>query len=382
MQTETTLHPHQSEFLKNHIGERRVVLYWDCRTGKSITGQKWMEHRAGKKLIICIKKNKKEWQTRAPDMLVYTKEEIKKVPLTDLQNISAILIDEVHFLAGSLFIAKTRSDLSKRMYDILDQNPDTDLIALSATPITNAYYSLHTLLVYLNIAPKWKEYQNHMTNLIRNPFNGRGLMWMAKPDWRIRARAITDKHKTYFHRVRLQDCVKSLPPEIVNIETVKGGGLCDCDNCHWTHNHKLEQKNKIKWVKEHNFDKLIIACHYREQVQEVSKVLAKCRTVYTVYGGTQNQEETIKAWEKDPFGYLVISASMGEAFEGCSADALIFMSIPHRVLSHTQMKDRLTTLDTNKIKPKLYFYLIGGAWDKKIFNSVVKAQKDFYGETS
>ena len=100
-----------------------------------------------------------------------------------------------------------------------------------------------------------------------------------------------------------------------------------------------------------------------------------------VYGGTKDQEDIIEQWKKADDGYLVISATMGEGFDGYTADAMVFLSISHRVLNHVQMKERLTTVEKNLIKPKLYYYLIGGKWDQKIYQSVVIEGKDFhYGE--
>lgn len=381
--SESKLYPHQQQFIDEHVEKPRVCLYWDCRTGKSKTAELWMRHptRNRNQLAIVLKKNKQEWIDRLPDARVYTKEEIKAVPLASLRDISAILIDECHFVAGSLFIAKTRSALSERVYHILKQNTDAHVILLSATPVTNAYHSLHTLMVFLGVAPAWKEYQKYMAALIRNPFivnRGRQYMWQAKKDWRIRARKILDKYAMVFHRVRLADCVDSLPPEIIEVVSFPRAKKCGCDECHWTHDHKYEQKAKIKWLQDNNFDKLIIACHYQEQVQEVSEKLGKTRNIYTVYGATKNPEEVIAQWQQDEFGYLVVSSSMGEGFDGYSADALVFMSLPHKTLAHTQMKERLTTL-TQK-KPKLYYYLLGGTWDKKIYTTVVQSEKDFYGD--
>lgn len=71
-----------------------------------------------------------------------------------------------------------------------------------------------------------------------------------------------------------------------------------------------------------------------------------------------------------------MQASCGEGFDGFQFDCMVFASMAHRVTHHTQMKARLDTLEKDKMKPKIYIYLLSGKWDRHIYESVM-AGEDF-----
>lgn len=346
-----------------------------AKIGKSLAGEEWIKHpnRGGNKYIICLKKNKKEWVERCPTATVLTKEEFRKDP-TVIKNPTALLIDEQHHFHSPLFIAKKRSQLAGALYTIVKNNPNMHLMGLTGTPLTNDPASIHTLLVYLGKYIPWGEFQDRFYELKYMPFLPRPAYFPIK-HWREPANELLRK---YTDIVSLRDCVDWLPPEtveIVNVKT-KPREYAEDEEYHWTKNHKHEQTEKHKVISEigEGYRKVMVVCHYTEQIEELTKKLKGQKPVFVLNGQTKDQAKQIKEAQDSSDCYFVVQAACGEGFDGYQFDAMVFASMAHRVTHHTQMKARLDTLEKDKMKPKVYIYLIGGKWDKHIYDSVMEGE--------
>jgi len=369
---ETKLRPHQERILKEN--PNKALLCWAPRTGKSRAGQNWINHntRAGNTYVICLKKNKREWQSRCPDATVYTKEEFKKY-FSEIESPTAILVDEIHNFHGKLFIAKSRSDLSVCLYTLIKQNPDMHLMGLTGTPLSNDPSSIHTALTYIGHYIEWRTFRDKFYNLEYKPYLPRPAYFAIK-DWRVGANVLLNKHADI---VSLHDCVDCLPLETSEVVAIKTKPKVyeEDEDYHWTKDHRQEQTEKYKHIKSLGYRKLIIVCHYTDQINELYDKLKNVKPTYIVNSQTKDQEGTIASAQNEEDCYLIMNASMGEGFDGYMFDIMIFASMPHRVLFHTQMKARLDTIEPEQMKPKIYQYLVGGKWDKIIYECIIAGEE-------
>lgn len=343
--------------------------------GKSLAGEEWIKDpiRGGNTYVLCLKKNKKEWKERCSDSVVLTKEEFRK-DSSIIQNPTALLIDEQHHYHSPLFVAKKRSLLATALYTIVKNNPSMHLMGLTGTPLTNDPASIHTLLVYLGKYIPWGEFQDRFYELKYMPFLPRPAYFPIK-NWREGANELLRK---YTDIVSLRDCVDWLPPEIVEVVEMKTKPkvYAEDEEYHWTKNHKHEQSEKVERIKEigEGYRKVIVVCHYTEQIDEFAKKLKSHKPVFVLNGQTKDQQKLIQEAQESSDCYLITQAGMGEGYDGYSFDAMVFASMAHRVTHHTQMKARLDTLEKQYIKPKVLIYLIGGLWDRKIYTSIMEGE--------
>jgi superfamily II DNA or RNA helicase len=346
-----------------------------AKIGKSLAGEDWIKHpnRGGNTYVICLKKNKKEWQQRCPNSTVLTKEEFRKNPEL-ISNPTAILIDEVHHFHSPLFVAKKRSQLATALYTILKKYPNVHFMGLTGTPLTNDPASIHTLLVYLGKYIPWGEFQNRFYDLKYMPFLPRPAYFPIK-NWREPANELL---KQYTDIVSLRDCVDWLPPEIVEVVELKTKPkvYAEDEEYHWTKNHKHEQTDKPSKISEigEGYRKVIVVAHYTEQIEELAKKLKSQKPVFILNGQTKDQQKVIREAQDSSDCYLITQAAMGEGFDGYMFDCMVFASMAHRVTHHTQMKARLDTLEKQYMKPKIYLYLLAGKWDKHIYDSVMQGE--------
>lgn len=372
---EITRRPHQQRI--RDLNPNRAMLVWAPRTGKSLGLQEWINDpiRVARSYIICLKKNKKEWEARCPDTVVMTKEEFRKNP-DIIVDPTAIGVDECHHFHSPLFIAKKRSQLATALYTILKKYPHVHFMGLSGTPLTNDPASVHTLLVYLGKYIPWGEFQNRFYELKYMPFLPRPAYFPIK-NWREPANELL---KQYTDIVSLHDCADWLPPEIKEVVELKTKPkvYAEDEEYHWTKDHKHEQSEKAEKIKEigEGYRKVLVVCHYTEQIDDLARKLKLQKPVFVLDGRTKNQAAVIKEAQDSLDCFFIVQAAMGEGFDGYQMDCMVFASMDHTVRHHTQMLSRLVTLEKHLMKPTIYIYLIGGKWDRHIYESVM-AGEDF-----
>jgi len=364
------LRPHQKKFIDEN--PNHALLAWEMRVGKQLPACLWSNHpiRNRYPIIICLKQNKKDWQKDAPHATVYTKEEFKKHYMK-IHKPSCLVIDEAHVTASPLF-TKNRSQLSTAIYTFIKDNPDIHVLLLTATPIRNDPSSLHTLLCYRGVFIPWKLWREKFYSLEYRPFL-RFPAYFPKPDWRIKIRPVLEK---YANIVSLRDCVNDLPPEmteIIKVKTPKYVPPLD-EIVTWTHEHQHEQIGKAEVIKGLGYRKLIVVCHYTAQIDLLANELAKDREVFVLDGRTKDPSTVKKQAQESDECYFIVQASMGMGWDGYMFGAIVFASMSHKSVDHTQMKGRLRSLED--LHPVVYHYLIGGKWDQRIYDSIL-ANQDF-----
>jgi superfamily II DNA or RNA helicase len=361
------LKPHQQKFIDEN--PRKAILNWETRAGKSLPATIWvdMPERSGNTYIICLKQNKKEWQSYKTKATVMTKEEFKKaVQENRIIKPTAIVVDEIHYFASPLFL-RTRSQLAECLYKIVKDNPDMDILGLSGTIIRQDAWSLHTLLCYIGVYYDWKKWREMFFEMKSMPFL-RFPAWFPKKNWRDEIKPFKEKHCNI---LGLKDIVEYLPPikdEVVNIKNKIP------KQERWTDEHKLEQKGKIEYISQLGYNKIIVVAHYTEQIDELAKELSKYKNVYILDGRTKDADATKKLAQADEECFFIVQSSMGFGFDGYMFGALVFASMSHSCVHHTQMIGRLRNL--NHLRPLTHIYLLGGVWDNRIYKTV-KSGQDF-----
>ena len=355
------LFPHQQTFLD--WNPSRALLVWECRTGKTLPSTIWIDMpcRSGNTYIICLKANKKEWERYNTKATVLTKEEFKKIAHT-IENPTAIVVDESHYFASPLFLKK-RSQLSVALYNLIKKYPDMDVLLLTATPIRQNAWSLHSLLCYIGIYYDWKVWRDTFFELKTMPYM-RFPAWFPKKDWREKLIPIRDKHCNI---VSLHDVVKDLPLPEERIIKIKNKVVV---GERWTDEHKEEQKGKVQEVLNLGYKKLIVVAFYTEQIDELAKELSKEKPVYILDGRTKNADEVKTQAQQADECYFIVQASMGFGFDGYMFGAIVFVSMMHSIVEYIQMTGRQRHLQ-HIITPQ-HIFLIGGKWDSRILSSLKK----------
>ena len=367
------LRPHQRRIVETN--PQKALLVHEMRTGKSLIAKLWLEHpsRNQNPYVVCLKQNKKDWLELCPTATVYTKEEFKKYRSL-IKNPTAIVIDEAHNFAAPLFITKKRSQLVEAMYSLVKQNPEMDVLLLTATPLSNDPASLHTLLTFIGHYIDWKEYQRQFYTLEYKPFLPRPAFFPIK-DWRAKANEILTK---YADIVSLADCVDFLPPVIEEIIRVKTPPrpYADDEDYHWTKDHLHEQSLKLPEIRKvgSGYRKVILVCHYTAQIDELQKELSKDRPVYVLDGRSKDPSTVKRMAQEDTDCYFIVQAAMGFGWDGYMFGCMVLVSMAHRQINYTQMLGRLTSVDHPK--PCVYYYLLGGKWDGIIYKTL-KEGEDF-----
>jgi superfamily II DNA or RNA helicase len=360
------LRKHQQRFIDSN--PNKALLCWEMRTGKSLPATMWGQLRSDNCIVVCPKQLVNDWKTLAPFATVFSKEQFKKNWKT-IKKPSALIVDECHTFASPLF-TKNRSQLATAMYSFVKDNPEMGVLLLSATPIRNDPSSLHTLLCYIGVYIPWKDWRDVFYELQYRPYLPRPA-YFPKSNWRITIRTVLEK---YADIVSLKDCVDYLPPvtsEIVKIDTPKYIRPTD-EEYRWTNEHQHEQINKAEYIKSLGYRKIIIACHYTFQIDELKKILEKERPVFVLDGRTKDPDLVKKQAKEADECYWILQSSMGFGLDAWMFGALVFASMSHTALHHTQMTGRMTSVDYPK--PIFMYYLIGGIWDKRIYDSIIKNQ--------
>jgi len=361
--------PHQQRFLDKN--PNKAILNWEMRVGKSLPASIWvdMPERSGNTYIICPKQNKKDWIAFGTNAIVLTKEEFKKIAHT-ITKPTAIVVDEAHYFASALFI-KGRSQLSTALYNLIKDNPECHVLLLTATPIRQNAWSLHTLLCYIGIYHSWKLWREDFFTYTKLPFL-RFPVWMPSRDWRTKIRPYVEK---YTDIVSLKDIVEYLPEPtstIIKIKQEKYVYPTD-KTVTWIDEHKHEQTGKADKILELGYRKLIVVCHYTYQIDEMVEKLGKEKPVFVLDGRTKDADKVKREAQEADECYFIVQASMGFGFDGYMFGAIVFASMSHSCVNHTQMTGRLRHI--KHLVPVFYYYLIGGRWDKRIYDTIMDGKE-------
>lgn len=363
---------HQEKFQKGYKGSRLIVH--EGGTGKTVCACLWLrDGRDSDALVVCPKKVIKKWQkalrewgTKAE---VVSKETFKKM---DHRKRSAIVIDEADEFAAPLFVGKKRSALATTLYEYVREF-EPDILLLTATPIRSNPWNLHTLLCYIGEYIEWKTWRNEFFDLKYPEEHGRYSYltrpsYIARPDWRKKIRPYLEQ---YADIVLLRDCVKELPPEIQEtIEVKTPPFVMTEDTKPFFDEHKWEQQNKPKEILEigKEFRKVLVVAYYREQIEELEKILKKDKETFSVHGGVKDQEGVLEQAAQSDECYLIVQASVGAGFDGDSFSCIVFASMSYAVRDFVQMKFRVRRI--HNLHPVKHYFLVGGRCDEGVIKNV------------
>lgn len=363
------LWPHQSKIIKENPS--RAILAHEMRTGKSLIGAYWIDNpaQAGNTYIITPKQNKKDWEKMNTGATVLSKEEFKKIRSTIVKP-TAIVVDEAHYFASPLFMrkGKGRSQLANDLYTLIKENPDMHVLLLTATPIRQDAWSLHTLLCYIGEYYDWKAWRDEFFILTHFPFLAWPI-WVPKKDWRINIRKYLEKHCNI---VSLRDIVDDLPamePVFIKIKHAPYEQPDD-EIVNWMHEHQYEQTDKYKEILKLGYRKILVVAHYTAQIDALEKQLESDKPVFILDGRTKDADAVKRAAQEADDCYFIVQSSMGFGFDGWMFSAIVFASMSHSCLNHTQMLGRMRHLE--HLKSVTPYYLIGGRWDKRIYDTIEK----------
>lgn len=362
------LYKHQQQFVDENPS--KAILAWEMRVGKSLPAALWIDHpcRRGNTYIITPKQNKKDWIALKTKAKVITKEDSKKEKFIKP---TALVVDEAHYFGSPLFI-KGRSQLSTVLYNLVKDNPDMHILLLTGTPIRQDAWSLHSLLCYIGVYYDWKVWRNTYFELKKMPFL-RFPAYFPRKDWRTRIRVPLERHCKI---VSLRDVVKDLPPidpVFIQIKQLKYVLPTDIIVT-WVHEHLHEQQNKYKEILKLDYRKVLVVAHYTNQIDELKRHLSKDRPVFVLDGRTVDADAIKREAQQADDCYFIVQSSMGFAFDAWMFGTIVFASMSHSCLNHSQMSGRLRHLD--HLKPYNIYYILGGRWDKRIYDTI-EAGKDF-----
>ena len=358
--------PHQQRIVD--LNPSKCLLNWEMRVGKQLPGSLWVDHpcRAGNTYIICIKKNKQSWINMNTKATVLTKEEFKR----DIATIicpTAIVVDEIHKFGSPLFV-KGRSQLAVALYKLIKANPDCHILGLSATMIKQDAWSLHTILCYVGVYYDWKKWREEFFELRMMPFL-RFPAWFPRANWRENMKKYEQKHTDI---VSLKDVIENLPPaqtKVIKTKTSKYVRPVD-EIVTWVDEHRHEQEGKLAEILELGYKKVILVCKYTSQIDFLAEKLKSEKPVYILDGRTKNAEETTKQAQDAEECYFIVQSECGESWDGWQFSVMVFVSMGHSVVSHTQMLGRQRHSKHLRVTETLYY--IGGAWDKRIYDCIME----------
>ena len=380
------LYEHQSRFLIKNPD--RAILSWEAGIGKTRAACEWIKLRYPEKaLVICTKAIKQKWIDDLKkwkvenDVQVVTKEEFKNnyelIPVFPL-----LVVDECHHFSSPLFIQKQTSKLTSRLFDYVQKKDSMNILLMSANVVRSSPWNIHTLAVLAKMhAPHWRDYQEKFFELIKRPYL-RGLAWSSKKDWQKKVQSIINKICNIALMIDCADVpvheyeVINIPPsenllrEQAEIKKWEYEAMAL-----WTKLHRLESgEDKLKIIKEigESNKKVIIVCHYREQIDKWAEELAKYKQVFVLHGGVKNQNIIIQEAQEASECYFIIQASMGVGFDADKFSLMIFASMSYKYVDFSQMKGRINRI--HNLHRNRYVYLLGGKYDRAVYETVLKGE--------
>ena len=380
------LYDHQSRFLARN--PNKAIISHEAGTGKTRIACEWMKVRADKKaIVVCTKATKQKWIDDLVkwevehDVLVVTKEEFKSWGYNEKRDV--IVIDECHHFSSPLFVARARSQLSEKLYNYIQTQANCHILLMSANVIRSTPWNLHTLAVYAGQYIDWRKYQDRFFELVRRPYLPRPA-WQPRKGWQKEMQKLIPR---YCDVAIMSDCtdVPIHQYELVGIslkdDTKQKMRSIEQEEWEamkvWTEQHRLENgKEKLEYIKElgERNKKIVVVCHYREQLDIYEKELAKQKQVFVLHGGVKDQSTPIREAQEAEECYLLVQASMGAGFDLDRFSIMVFASMSFKYVDHSQMLGRINSI--HNLHRNRYIYLIGGDKDKAIYDTI-KRNEDF-----
>lgn len=336
----------QNDCYKKHYDTPKILLSVGTGLGKTLMSLILADRYIGKKLVICIKKKKKDWirDTEGMNYVVMTRDEIYKQPIPD--DIVCIIQDEVHEI-----VSNTTSNRFGVLYSFFQDKMHIPHIILSATPIRSSWTSVFAYYCLLGLAlptdiPKW-----------RNVFQFLGKQWMKNAQGKAMERRCwkdrTDKETIE----KLQRGIQKISyiyfeenPNATHHPTIKIPITMEfpvTDTEPTSHDfYRLENKhpNKIAKLKELVIPWTVVICFYREEV-EYLKQLFNCSAV----SGNYQYHDGLK---DEPIVICQMQSATG--YELPRHTRMVYFSYSYGYGAFTQSRGRIDRGDAPVVD---YYYL-------------------------
>jgi len=373
-----TLYKHQQAFADKNPD--RGLLVWETGTGKTVSACVWIKARpVVNMLVVCPKgivgkwkRDLEEWGAIAD---VVSRDNVKKI---DLKSYGGIVLDEAQDFASPLF-TKQRSARATTIYNYIRSRPHTHMLLLTATPVRSTPWNIHTLACYLGIYWDKNEFLNkyfYMTDRY-------GRMHYEKVDgWQKMIRPLVEEISDI---VLMSECV-DVPQQHHQVHNIKWtqkqenelkAQLYQEPTMEWHARHRLEQ-GEAKWKELKTiidgYRKVIVVCHYRDQIDDYVARLKDSRLVYVLNGSVKDQDKVIEEAKEADDCIFIIQAQMGAGFDAGEFSVVVFASMSFRYVDYVQMKGRVKRI--NNLHENTFIHLLGGKNDKAVYDSI-KANKDF-----
>lgn len=373
-----TLYKHQQDFIDDNPD--KALLVWEVQTGKTVAACLWIKARSNKKiLVVCPKSIVGKWQRDMKDdgaiAEVVTRDDIKKM---DLSKYDGLVLDEAQDFSSPLF-DKSRSKRAEVIYNYVRNNPDNPILLLTATPVRSTPWNIHTLACYLGVYWNPREFRNtffYMTDMY-------GRMHYEKiKDWRIKLRPYIESIASI---VLMSDCVDVPVQHHISLEikwTQKQENelaktLYEDPASEWHTRHRMEQGNR-KWkeIKKiiDGYRKVILVCHYTNQIKDYRKRIGNDRQVFVLDGSTKDQDNVIESAKASDDCIFIIQAQMGAGFSASEFSTVIFASMPFSYVHYVQMLGRTKVI--NDLHENIFYYLLAGKCDEAVYTTLQDG-KDF-----
>lgn len=367
------LYKHQQRFIDKN--PNKALLVWEGGLGKSLAAIRWLKLRPKHKgLVVCPKAIVDKWRRDLEEegvkATVMSRDAIKVI---DISKYNALVLDEAQDFASPLF-SKQRSARATKIYTHIKKNPKAHVLLLTATPVRSTPWNIHTLACYLNQfwpVPQFRNEFEYMTDMF-----GR-MHYELVSDWRKRVRKYVEAIADI---VLMQDCI-DVPVQhhqVIHVpwtEKQEGtlGTLYLESSSEWHERHRAENgKEKLEVLKKlvNEYRKVIVVCHYTEQIRHYSEELGKDRQVFVLEGKTKDQDAVIQSAREADDCIFIIQAQMGAGFDAAEFSVIIFASMSFRYVDYVQMKFRVRRI--NNLHENIFIHLLGGKNDEAVYDTIQK----------
>lgn len=371
------LYKHQQRFIDENPDKRMLV--WETQTGKTPAACMWIKKRYPLKMVIACPKGivgkwKRELKAWGAEADVVSRDEIKKI---DLLQYDGLILDEAHDFSSPLF-DRGRSQRAEVVYRFVKAKPTAPILLLTATPVRSTPWNIHTLACYLGVYWPVKEFKQ--TFFYLSTKFGR-IHYEKKPGWQKKIRPYVESISDI---VLMSDCIDvptqhhqeiRIPWTDKQEKEFKNQYLSPSEA--WHARHRMEQ-GEAKWKElkrlTDGYRKVIVVCHYIDQIEDLIKRFGEDRLVYSLYGKTKDQDTIIEEAKAADDCVFIIQAQMGAGFSASEFSAVIFASMPFSYVHYVQMIGRpkvITNLHEN-----IFYYLLAGKCDEAVYKTI-KSGKDF-----
>jgi superfamily II DNA or RNA helicase len=310
-----------------------------------------------------------------------------KLPKCDV-----LVIDEVHRQASNY-----SNKFFKTVHDYILKNDVKYIYLLSGTPWNKNPWSVYSYSLLLGYKVDWNQWRN--TFFIRVQYGNRSFY---KPNEKMFPKLIEILGKIGV-TIRLEDIIdveednEQMEYFDLNQEQIKNiKDLTDTmPAVRYSRINQLEQGvlksngynegllfpcEKDKRIEEliDDNEKLIIVCHYLDQIKKYEQLAQKKnRRFYTIRGGQRTPTtEIASSANSDENAIVIVQSDCSDGYSLKNFNVMVFASMSYSFVNWDQMTQRIKSMD--KSGSCEYYYLLtrGKSVDNAIYNSI-KSGKDF-----